>query len=210
MELFEEIRRGYAAGETIQGLAKKHGCTPDGAPGDRQCDPAGTEEAPTTATETRSIEGSHRPDSGRRPAGTAEAAAHGASHLDTAAPRAPGARGPPPTHAVRSNRGRQTGARMWRGTGADKRILRQIIGRRCTENASNICSQTSGPWSENCAKTHPRAIWPNSQSRAERVPGRCRNDHPAPHNGWRAPLCALGVEGQASPGAVPRIHSHTH
>ncbi len=25
MELFEEIRRGYAAGETIQGLAKKHG-----------------------------------------------------------------------------------------------------------------------------------------------------------------------------------------
>ena len=25
MELFEEIRRGYAAGETVQGLAKKHG-----------------------------------------------------------------------------------------------------------------------------------------------------------------------------------------
>ena len=25
MELFEEIRRGYAAGETIQGLARKHG-----------------------------------------------------------------------------------------------------------------------------------------------------------------------------------------
>ena len=25
MELFEEIRRGHAAGETIQGLAKKHG-----------------------------------------------------------------------------------------------------------------------------------------------------------------------------------------
>ena len=25
MELFEEIRRGYAAGETIQGLSKKHG-----------------------------------------------------------------------------------------------------------------------------------------------------------------------------------------
>src|ERR1700693_1679647 len=25
VELFEEIRRGYAAGETIQGLAKKHG-----------------------------------------------------------------------------------------------------------------------------------------------------------------------------------------
>ena len=25
MELFEEIRRGYAAGETILGLAKKHG-----------------------------------------------------------------------------------------------------------------------------------------------------------------------------------------
>ena len=25
MELFEEIRRGYAAGETIKGLAKKHG-----------------------------------------------------------------------------------------------------------------------------------------------------------------------------------------
>jgi hypothetical protein len=24
VELFEEIRRGYAAGETIQGLAKKH------------------------------------------------------------------------------------------------------------------------------------------------------------------------------------------
>lgn len=25
MELFEEIRRGYAAGETVKGLAKKHG-----------------------------------------------------------------------------------------------------------------------------------------------------------------------------------------
>jgi hypothetical protein len=25
VELFEEIRRGYAAGETIQGLAKQHG-----------------------------------------------------------------------------------------------------------------------------------------------------------------------------------------
>src|ERR1051325_5832046 len=25
VELFEELRRGYAAGETIQGLAKKHG-----------------------------------------------------------------------------------------------------------------------------------------------------------------------------------------
>ena len=25
MELFEVIRRGYAAGETIQGLSKKHG-----------------------------------------------------------------------------------------------------------------------------------------------------------------------------------------
>ena len=25
MELFEEIRRGYAAGETIKGLAKQHG-----------------------------------------------------------------------------------------------------------------------------------------------------------------------------------------
>ncbi len=25
MELFEEIRRGYAVGETIKGLAKKHG-----------------------------------------------------------------------------------------------------------------------------------------------------------------------------------------
>ena len=25
MELFEEIRRGYAAGETVQGLAKKYG-----------------------------------------------------------------------------------------------------------------------------------------------------------------------------------------
>jgi hypothetical protein len=25
VEIFEEIRRGYAAGETVQGLAKKHG-----------------------------------------------------------------------------------------------------------------------------------------------------------------------------------------
>jgi hypothetical protein len=25
VELFEEIRRGYAAGETIKGLAKRHG-----------------------------------------------------------------------------------------------------------------------------------------------------------------------------------------
>ena len=54
MELFEEIRRGYAAGETIQGLATKHRvhhrmvrqaiC---------QRDPARTKEGRSGATATR-------------------------------------------------------------------------------------------------------------------------------------------------------------
>src|ERR1022692_4624399 len=61
------------------------GAPTNGAPGDRQFDPAGAKEARAGTTETRSGEGGYRPDAGRRPAGAAEATAHGTPHLDTAA-----------------------------------------------------------------------------------------------------------------------------
>src|ERR1017187_4559442 len=66
------------------------GAPTNGAPGDRQFDPARAKEARAGTTETRSGEGGYRPDAGRRPAGAAEATAHGTPHLDTAARRAPG------------------------------------------------------------------------------------------------------------------------
>src|ERR1035438_96531 len=62
----------------------------NGAPGSGQFDPARAKEARAGTTETRSGEGGYRPDAGRRPAGAAEATAHGTPHLDTAARRAPG------------------------------------------------------------------------------------------------------------------------
>ena len=50
MELFEEIRRGYAAGETIQGIGEEAWrASADGAAGDRQRDPAGAKAARTGA-----------------------------------------------------------------------------------------------------------------------------------------------------------------
>src|ERR1017187_4269728 len=66
------------------------GAPTNGAPGDRQFDPASAKEARAGTTETRSGERVYRPDAGRRPAGAAEATAHGTPHLDTAARRAPG------------------------------------------------------------------------------------------------------------------------
>src|ERR1022692_2716707 len=63
------------------------GAPTNGAPGDRQFDPAWAKEARAGTTETRSGEGGYRPDAGRRPAGAAEATAHGTPHLDTAARR---------------------------------------------------------------------------------------------------------------------------
>ena len=65
MELFEEIRRGYAAGETIKGLAKKHGVHRRMVrQAIAQCDSARAKEAPTEAAEDRSVEGSDRADAG--------------------------------------------------------------------------------------------------------------------------------------------------
>src|ERR1700683_1371081 len=65
----------------------------DGAPGDRERDPARAQEAGTEAAEDRSLEGCDRADARRRSAGTAQAAAHGASHLDAVARRASGVPG---------------------------------------------------------------------------------------------------------------------
>src|ERR1022692_1322835 len=56
----------------------------------RRDDQSSDLEARAGTTETRSGEGGYRPDAGRRPAGAAEATAHGTPHLDTAARRAPG------------------------------------------------------------------------------------------------------------------------
>ena len=83
MELFEEIRRGYAAGETIKGLAKKHGVHRRMVRQAISAIPPG-EENGARATETGSGERAHRPDAGRRSEGAAQAAAHGAPDLDAA------------------------------------------------------------------------------------------------------------------------------
>src|ERR1700691_629689 len=60
----------------------------DGAPGNLERDPARAKEALAEAAEGGSVEGCHRSDAGRRSAGAAEAAAHGASDLDAVAGRA--------------------------------------------------------------------------------------------------------------------------
>src|SRR5579862_1063637 len=62
----------------------------NGAPGNRERDPARAKEARTEAAEGGSVEGCHRGDAGGGSAGAAEAAAHGASDLCTVAGRAPG------------------------------------------------------------------------------------------------------------------------
>jgi hypothetical protein len=75
VELFEEIRRGYAAGDTIQGLAKKHGVH-------RRM----VRQAISNAIPAESGDRRH---AGSRQAGAAETKAHCASHLDAAGQEQP-------------------------------------------------------------------------------------------------------------------------
>ncbi len=65
MELFEVIRRGYAAGETIQGLSKKHGVhrrMVRQAIGNASSSRA--KSGVTGSAETGSCHGAHRADAG--------------------------------------------------------------------------------------------------------------------------------------------------
>ena len=83
MELFEEIRRGHAAGETIQGLAAKHGIHRRMV---RQAikhgDSASAEKASQRAAETRPNQRTDRADTPSGSGSAAKAAAHSASDLD--------------------------------------------------------------------------------------------------------------------------------
>ncbi len=59
MELFEEIRRGHAAGETIKDLVSQEArsASAHGAAGDPECDSAGEEKGRQGTTETGSGKG---------------------------------------------------------------------------------------------------------------------------------------------------------
>jgi hypothetical protein len=87
VELFEEIRRGYAAGETIQGVATKHGIHRRMV---RQAISAAIPPA-----RKRPARGSDRAAAATRSGGTPQTAAHGAPDLDapeSRTPRTPGRR----------------------------------------------------------------------------------------------------------------------
>src|SRR5713226_4718813 len=83
----------------------------DGTSGNQQCDPAGPEEDVSGTTEAGTAEGTYRADAGSRPAGAAQATAHGAPGLGQAAGRTCGAAGGgADSAAVRGSTEARTGA----------------------------------------------------------------------------------------------------
>src|SRR5580704_14579399 len=83
----------------------------DGAPGNRERDPARAKEALTEAAEDRSAEGCHRADAGSRSAGATKAAAHGTSGVGAAARR---------TTRVSDRRGHRAAVRAETETGTGR------------------------------------------------------------------------------------------
>ena len=82
MELFEMIRREHVAGETILGLAKKHGLAPpNSAASDQQRNPTGKKIGSPQAPQTGAGEGSDRPDDRVGPERSPQAEGHGAPRV---------------------------------------------------------------------------------------------------------------------------------
>src|ERR1035438_1937889 len=87
VELFEVIRRGYAAGRTIQEAWR---APADGAAGAGKRDPSRAKSGSSGSAAAGSGQGTHRADAGLRPSDAAQAAAYGSSDLDALLPRASG------------------------------------------------------------------------------------------------------------------------
>ena len=83
MELFEQIRREYEFGSRDDpGCGEEvRGASADGAAGDGERSAAPAQGCRAVAAQAGTGGGVHRRDSGSRPAGAAQAAAYGASHL---------------------------------------------------------------------------------------------------------------------------------